>query len=79
MSIQDRAKAAAQNVEGKGQEVVGKATGSSQDEAAGKAKQAGAKVSEGIEDTKDKVADVVNKADDKIRDGIGNTKNELNK
>ena len=48
MSIEDRTKAAAQNVEGKGQEVVGKVTGSSQDEAAGKAKQAGAKVSEGI-------------------------------
>jgi len=79
MSIEDRAKAAAQNVEGKGQEVVGKATGSSQDEAAGKAKQAGAKVSEGIEDAKDKVADVANKAGDKIRDGIENTKNELNK
>lgn len=79
MSIEDRAKAAAQDVEGKGQEVVGKVTGSSQDEAAGKAKQAGAKVSEGIEDAKDKVADVANKVGDKIRDGIDNAKNELNK
>jgi len=79
MSIEDRAKAAGQNLEGKGQEVVGKVTGSSQDEAAGKAKQAGAKVSEGIEDAKDKVADVANKVGDKIRDGIENAKNELNK
>ena len=79
MSIEDRAKAASQNLEGKGQEVVGKVTGSSQDEAAGKAKQAGAKVSEGIEDAKDKVADVANKVGDKIRDGIENAKNELNK
>lgn len=79
MSIEDRAKSAAQKLEGKGQEVVGKVTGSSQDEAAGNAKQAGAKVSEGIEDAKDKVADVANKVGDKIRDGIENAKNELNK
>lgn len=79
MSIEDRTKAAAQKAEGKGQEVVGKVTGSSQDEAAGKAKQAGAKVSEGIEDAKDKVADVANKVGDKMRDGIENAKNELNK
>jgi len=79
MSIEDRTKAAAKNAEGKGQEVVGKVTGSSQDEAAGKAKQAGAKVSEGIEDAKDKVADVANKVGDKMRDGIENAKNELNK
>ena len=58
---------------------MGKVTGSSQDEAAGKAKQAGAKVSEGIEDAKDKVADVANKVGDKIRDGIDNAKNERNK
>ncbi len=79
MSIEDRAKATGQDLEGKGQEVVGKVTGSSQDEAAGKAKQAGSKVSEGIEDAKDKVADVANKVGDKIRDGIENAKNELNK
>ncbi|WP_373542120.1 CsbD family protein [Chamaesiphon sp.] len=79
MSIEDRTKAAAQNVEGKGQEAIGKVTGSSQDEAAGKAKQAGAEIRDGIEDAKDKIADKANELGDKVRDGIDNAKRELNK
>ena len=79
MSIEDRTKAAAQNVEGKGQEVIGKVTGSPQDEAAGKAKQAGAEIRDGIEDAKDKIAEKANELGDKMRDGIDNVKKELNK
>jgi uncharacterized protein YjbJ (UPF0337 family) len=79
MSIEDRAKAAAQNLEGKGQEAVGKVTGSSQDEAAGQAKQGAAKVREGIEDAKDKVVEKAQELGDKMRDGVENAKRELNK
>ncbi|WP_310482853.1 CsbD family protein [Chamaesiphon sp. VAR_48_metabat_403] len=79
MSIEERAKAAAQNVEGKGQEVVGKVTGSNDDEAAGKAKQAAAKVRDGVEDAKDKVAEAAQDLGDKIRDGVDNAKREMNK
>lgn len=79
MSIEDRAKAAAQNVEGKGQEAIGKVTGSSQDEAAGQAKQGAAKVRDGIEDAKDKVAETAQDLGDKMKEGIENVKRELNK
>ena len=79
MSIEDRAKAAAQNLEGKGQEAIGKVTGSPQDEAAGQAKQGAAKVSEGIEDAKDKVVETAQDLGDKMKEGIDNIKKELNK
>jgi uncharacterized protein YjbJ (UPF0337 family) len=79
MSIEERAKAAAQNVEGKGQEVVGAVTGNTEDEAAGKAKQVGAKVREGIEDAKDKISEKAHEAGDKIREGVDRAKEELNK
>ena len=79
MSIEDRAKAAAQNVEGKGQEAIGKVTGSSQNEAAGQAKQGAAKVRDGIEDAKDKVAETAQDLGDKMKEGIENVKRELNK
>lgn len=79
MSIEDRAKAAAQNVEGKGQEVAGAVTGSTEDEAAGKAKQAAAKVRDGIEDAKDKIGDKAKEVGDKISDGVDRAKEDLNK
>ncbi len=79
MSIEERSKAAAQNLEGKGQEAIGKATGSSEDEAAGKAKQGAAKVRDGIEDAKDKVAETAQDIGDKMKDGVDNAKRELNK
>jgi uncharacterized protein YjbJ (UPF0337 family) len=79
MSIEDRAKSAAQNLEGKVQEAVGKVTGSSQDEAAGQAKQAASKVRDGIEDAKDKVVETAQELGDKMRDGVENAKRELNK
>jgi uncharacterized protein YjbJ (UPF0337 family) len=55
MSIEDRAKATAKNVEGKIQEGVGKVTGNPEDEAAGKAKQAESKVRHSAENVKDDV------------------------
>jgi uncharacterized protein YjbJ (UPF0337 family) len=79
MSIEDRAKAAVQKVEGKGQEIVGAATGSSQDEAAGKAKQVVAKVRDGIEDAKDSIADKAQELGDKLHDGVADLKAKLKK
>lgn len=55
MSVEDRAKAAAKNVQGKAQEVVGKVTGHPKDEAEGKAKQVEAKVRNTTEDVKDEI------------------------
>jgi uncharacterized protein YjbJ (UPF0337 family) len=79
MSIEDRAKAAMQNAEGKGQEIIGAVTGNSEDEAAGKAKQGMAKVREGIEDAKDKISETAQGVADKVSEGIQHAKNELKK
>ncbi|MBW4515695.1 MAG: CsbD family protein [Timaviella obliquedivisa GSE-PSE-MK23-08B] len=59
MSIEDRAKAVAKNIEGKAQEAMGEVTGDPQDKAEGKAKQAESKVRHGVEDAKDEVKKVV--------------------
>ena len=55
MSLEDRAKATAKNIEGKIQDAVGNATGDPKDQAEGKAKQAEAKVRHAAEDVKDEV------------------------
>ena len=55
MSIEDKAKAAAKNIEGKAQEALGELTGDPEDKAAGKAKQAEGEVRQGVEDVKDNV------------------------
>lgn len=55
MSVEDRAKATAKNIEGKAQEFVGDVTGDSKNKAEGKAKQAEASVRHGVEDVKDDV------------------------
>lgn len=55
MSIEDKAKAAAKNIEGKAQEALGNITGDPEDQATGKAKQGEAEVRQGAEDVKDKV------------------------
>jgi uncharacterized protein YjbJ (UPF0337 family) len=55
MSLEDRAKAAAKNVEGKIQEAVGNVTGDPEDQAEGKAKQAESKVRHTVENAKDAV------------------------
>ncbi|WP_026072421.1 CsbD family protein [Nodosilinea nodulosa] len=54
MSIEDRAKAAAKDVEGKLQEAGGKLTGNHEAQIKGKAKQAEADVRNTVEDAKDK-------------------------
>ncbi|PSN19433.1 CsbD family protein [filamentous cyanobacterium CCP5] len=54
MSTEERAKAAAKNVEGKIQEGVGEMTGDTEDKAKGKAKQAEAEARQTKEDVKDK-------------------------
>jgi uncharacterized protein YjbJ (UPF0337 family) len=55
MSLEDKAKAAAKNVEGKAQEAWGEVTGDPADKAAGKAKQAEAETRNTVEDVKDSV------------------------
>ncbi|SKB11270.1 conserved hypothetical protein [Planktothrix sp. PCC 11201] len=53
MSLENRVKATAKNIEGKIQEAVGDVTGDPQTQAEGKAKQAEAKVRHTVEDVKD--------------------------
>jgi uncharacterized protein YjbJ (UPF0337 family) len=55
MSLEDRAKAAGKNIEGKAQEAMGNITGDPEDKAEGQAKQAGSEVRHGVEDVKDNV------------------------
>lgn len=55
MSLQDRAKATAKNIEGNVQEAVGNLTGDPKDQIEGKEKQAEAKILHTIEDVKDEV------------------------
>ncbi|MBH8572130.1 CsbD family protein [Nostocaceae cyanobacterium CENA369] len=55
MSLEDRAKAVAKNVEGKIQEVVGDITGNPNDKAEGQAKQAESQVRHTAENIKDEV------------------------
>jgi uncharacterized protein YjbJ (UPF0337 family) len=55
MSLEDRLKAAAKNVEGKAQEAIGHATGDPKDKAQGKAKQAEAEVRHSVENLKDEL------------------------
>ena len=55
MALEDKAKAAAKNIEGKAQEALGNVTGDPEDQAKGKAKQAEAEVRQGVEDVKDNV------------------------
>jgi uncharacterized protein YjbJ (UPF0337 family) len=53
MSIEERAKATAENIEGKAQEAVGKVTGDPEDKTEGKAKQAKGEARHTKEDVKD--------------------------
>lgn len=53
MSLEERAKAAAKNVEGKVQDAAGKVTGDPEDQIEGKAKQAEANTRNAKEDLKD--------------------------
>jgi len=59
MSLKDRAKATAKNIEGKIQEAVGDLTGDPKAQADGKEKQAEARVRHTVEDVKDEVKKIV--------------------
>lgn len=59
MSLEDRAKATAKNIEGKAQEAIGNITGDKEDQAAGKAKQAEASARHASEDVKDGVKNAI--------------------
>lgn len=60
MSIEDRVKATAKNIEGKVQEIVGEVTGNPQDKVEGKDKQAQAQVQHSIENVKDELKRAIN-------------------
>ncbi len=60
MSLEDRAKATAKNIEGKIQEAVGEMTGDPQDRLEGREKQAEAKIRHTIENVKDEVKKAIN-------------------
>ncbi len=62
MSLEEKAKAAGKNIEGKAQEALGNVTGDVGDQAAGKAKQGEAAARNAKEDVKDGVKDIVDKA-----------------
>jgi uncharacterized protein YjbJ (UPF0337 family) len=59
MSLEDKIKATAKNIEGKIQEAVGEVTGNPDDQAAGKAKQAEAQTRHTIENLKDKAKKLI--------------------
>ncbi|MBD2679407.1 MULTISPECIES: CsbD family protein [Nostoc] len=59
MSLEDRAKAVAKNIEGKAQEVIGDITGNPDDKAQGQAKQAESQVRHTVENVKDEVKKAV--------------------
>lgn len=60
MSLEDKVKAVAKNVEGKIQEAVGEVTGNPQDKVEGKAKQAEAEARNAVENVKDKAKEIIN-------------------
>ncbi|MDZ8027062.1 MAG: CsbD family protein [Nostoc sp. SerVER01] len=59
MSLEDRAKAVAKNIEGKAQEIIGDVTGNPDDKAEGQAKQAESQVRHTVENVKDEVKKAV--------------------
>ena len=59
MSLEDRIKATAKNVECKIQETVGNVTGDPKDQAEGKSKQVEAQARHTVEDMKDKAKEII--------------------
>jgi uncharacterized protein YjbJ (UPF0337 family) len=59
MSIENRTKAAAKNVEGKLEEAVGDLTGNREAQAKGKAKQVEANIRNATEDVKDEIKRII--------------------
>lgn len=62
MSIEDRAKAVAKNIEGKAQEALSDLTGNPEDKVEGQVKQDQAAVMHAKEDVKDAAKDIVDRA-----------------
>ncbi|WP_413165415.1 CsbD family protein [Capilliphycus salinus ALCB114379] len=59
MSLEDKIKATAKNIEGKVQEAVGEITGDPEQKMEGKRKQAEAEIQHGIENLKDKAKKLI--------------------
>ena len=59
MSMKDKAKATAKNIEGKVQEAVGDLTGDPKTQTEGKEKQAEAKIRHAVEDVKDQAKEII--------------------
>jgi uncharacterized protein YjbJ (UPF0337 family) len=59
MSLEERAKAAGKNIEGKAQEALGNVTGDPEDKAEGQVKQTEAEARNLKEDVKDRVKDAI--------------------
>ena len=59
MSMKDKAKATAKNIEGKVQEAVGDITGDPKTQAEGKEKQSEAKIRHAVEDVKDQAKELI--------------------
>ncbi|MEI6441808.1 MAG: CsbD family protein [Nostocales cyanobacterium ELA583] len=59
MSMKDKAKATAKNIQGKVQEAVGDITGDPKTQAEGKQKQAEAKIRHSVEDVKDQAKEII--------------------
>ncbi|MEB3282022.1 MAG: CsbD family protein [Lyngbya sp.] len=59
MSLEDRIKATAKNIEGKVQEAVGEITGDPQQKMEGQKKQAEAEVQQAVENLKDKAKKLI--------------------
>lgn len=55
MSLEDKAKATAKNIEGKAQEAKGEVTGDPKDKAKGESKQSEAKARHSVENVKDDI------------------------
>ena len=62
MSIQKRAKAGGENLEGKAQEAMGEISGDPKDKAEGKMKQAEGQGRHAAEDVKDKIKETIDRA-----------------
>ncbi|PSO51747.1 MAG: CsbD family protein [Cyanobacteria bacterium QH_8_48_120] len=62
MSSEDRAKAAAKNIEGKAQEMVSELTGDPEDKAEGQEKQVEAQAQQAKENVKDEAKENIDKA-----------------
>ncbi|HEY9853076.1 MAG TPA: CsbD family protein [Leptolyngbyaceae cyanobacterium] len=62
MSLEERAKATAKNLEGQAQEAIGNVTGDPKDRAEGRVKQAEAEARHTKEDVKDQAKKIVDRA-----------------